>query len=176
MKKLLFLLPFFISSIHAQTIKCKVVDVTDGNSVSCITEQQEKIEVKLYQLRAPKLNQHYGQEAKQALSDRVLNQHVTIKKQNKHGAISGTVFYWYSRFDGDMVPSGNCLRSIYLSEEEMRAQTKTCGPWPMVIVDVNYELLKQGYAKHHALTKKISEYRDAEQYARKNKLGLWSKP
>ncbi len=78
MKKLLFILPFFLSFAQAEPFQCKVVEVINGDTMTCLTEQKELVKVKLHEINAPKLAQPYGQEAKQLLSDIVLNKDVYL--------------------------------------------------------------------------------------------------
>lgn len=39
--------------------------------------------------------------------------------------------------------------------------------------DVNYEMIRSGYAWHYKKYSKDQKYADAETYARENKLGIW---
>ena len=68
MKKLLLFPLLFLSLAQAETIQCKVVDVTDGNTITCLTDQKQQIKVRLYQIDAPESDQAYGQKSKRALS------------------------------------------------------------------------------------------------------------
>ena len=69
MKNLLLATLLFLSFAHAETFQCKVVGVTDGDTITCLTDQKEQIKVRLYQIDAPESGQVYGQKAKQALSE-----------------------------------------------------------------------------------------------------------
>ena len=69
MKNLLLLPILFLSFTHAETFQCKVVGVTDGDTITCLTDQKKQVKVRLYQIDAPESGQVYGQKAKQALSE-----------------------------------------------------------------------------------------------------------
>jgi endonuclease YncB( thermonuclease family) len=55
-------------SAHAEEIACKVVGVTDGDTLTCLTEDRRQIIVRLADIDAPEISQPFGQRAKQALS------------------------------------------------------------------------------------------------------------
>lgn len=72
MKKLLLLL-FLTPLTFADTINCKVVGVSDGDTITCLTAEKEQIKVRLYQIDAPEKGQDFGNKSKQFLSDLIFN-------------------------------------------------------------------------------------------------------
>ncbi|WP_434779068.1 thermonuclease family protein [Neisseria sp. Ec49-e6-T10] len=186
MKKLILLPLLLLSFAHAEIINCVFVGNLNGDTLLCRVDdptidpdqQPNVVMVKLSQIAAPKKGQAYEKEATQALkefSDRAIGQAFTIKVNKKEAStIWGTVFDWYSELT---VPSaGNCLRSRYLSEEEISQKDNTCGPWPMIIVDINKEMIKQGYAWYDPSMGKNLTYQQAQEEAKQAKRGLWAVP
>ena len=78
---------------QAETIIGKVVGVTDGDTLTLRTET-ETLKVRLEAIDTPERGQPYGTKAKQALSDMVFGQSVTIESSGKdrYGRTLGTVF------------------------------------------------------------------------------------
>ena len=152
MKNLLLTTLLFLSFAHAETFQCKVVGVTDGDTITCLTDQKEQVKVRLYQIDAPESGQAYGQKAKQALSDMIYNRSIIVENMGLdrykrtlgiiHGKALSKCPFW-----------ANCKETIH----EM----------------VNLEMIKQGYAWYYPFTKKNPEYQQAEQEAKAAKRGLW---
>lgn len=80
--KLLCLVVFCLLSnlLHAQTreIHCRVVNVSDGDTLTCLLERKQ-IKVRLLYIDAPESAQPFGNRAKQALSSMVFKRIVTLK-------------------------------------------------------------------------------------------------
>ena len=152
MKKLLLLPILFLSFTHAETFQCKVVGVTDGDTITCLTDQKKQVKVRLYQIDAPESGQVYGQKAKQALSDMIYGE--TIQVENK-----GTDRY------------KRTLGTIFL-EKPMTCKVGEKPPY-IYNVNVNLEMIQQGYAWYTPSPQRNVEYSFAEQEAKAAKRGLW---
>lgn len=61
----------------AADIAGRVVGITDGDTLTLLTDQKESIRVRLAEIDAPEKGQPYGARAKQALSELCFNQQVT---------------------------------------------------------------------------------------------------
>ena len=120
----------------AETIVGKVVGVTDGDTLTLRTET-ETLRVRLEAIDTPE----HGTKAKQALSDMVFGQSVTIESSGKdrYGRTLGTVF----------------------------SQSKG---------NVNAELIRMGMAWHYRQYSQSTALQGFEDYARENKIGLWTDP
>lgn len=153
MKNLLLTTLLFLSFAHAETFQCKVVGVTDGDTITCLTGQKEQVKVRLYQIDAPESGQAYGQKTKQALSDLIFNKFVNIEThgQDRYKRTLGTI-----RYSPCGQPHIDCSRRI------------------VVATEVNLEMIKQGYAWYYPFTKKNPEYQQAEKEAKAAKRGLWA--
>ncbi|WP_246167820.1 thermonuclease family protein [Propionivibrio limicola] len=75
------------------TIPCRVVGVTDGDTLTCLTEEKQQIKVRLAQIDAPEKAQPFGQRSKQALSDLVFQKDVVLEKEttDKYGRMVAKV-------------------------------------------------------------------------------------
>ena len=152
MKKLL-VVPILLLSLftQAETIQCKVVGVTDGDTIKCLTNDKKQIKVRLFQIDAPESGQAYGQKAKQALSDMIFNKTVTIDavKKDRYKRTLGTIWLTLS-YNSNQLDYSDAL------------------------LLVNYEMIRQGYAWHYPFDKKNPEYIQIEKEAKKAKRGLWA--
>lgn len=158
MKKLLILPLLFLSFAWAETIQCKVTELLDGNTIKCLPENKEEINVKLYQIGAPKSGQPYGQEAKQALLRMILGKNISIENKNNdfHQNIIGVIYLYTSIFSSDSA----CAENRRISEN----------------VDINLKMIKQGYAQYYSVDGENREYQREAKNARKSKRGLWAAP
>lgn len=123
-KTLITIATLLLASISfAETIQCRVNDINDGDTITCLTNENKQIKVRLWGIDAPKSGQAYSQEAKQALSKIILDKYVTVLVKNNdyiNDSAVGTIFVWYSDiFSTPGVSAGNCLHSKYVSEEEI---------------------------------------------------------
>lgn len=73
---------------------CKVINVSDGNNLTCQTDTKKQVEVKLAKMRAPNLKQPYGIYSKQVLSDLVLGKRVAVQASanDQYGRSVGRVY------------------------------------------------------------------------------------
>ena len=78
MKKIL--LVFFI--VSNLLLGYKVIQVGDGDTIT-IMMNGEKQKIRLYGIDTPEINQSFGTEAKQFLSDQILNREVEIEVKDK---------------------------------------------------------------------------------------------
>lgn len=81
MSRLLFL---FLSLIPAITFagNCKVIDVSDGDTFICFTDDNEQIKVRLAEIDAPEINQPYGDRSRQALNNLISSEMVRLNVQD----------------------------------------------------------------------------------------------
>ncbi|WP_434777494.1 thermonuclease family protein [Neisseria sp. Ec49-e6-T10] len=155
MKKL-FLFPLlFLSFAQAETIRCKVIGIQNGDTITCLTEQKKQIvSVELYQIDAPEPEQAYWLEAKNALSDLIFNQIVEVKTHTKEGRILGLIY---------TTPPENCYSKFLPFSEK----TLVCSFYSR---NINSEMIKQGYVW---FDKSFGENHEYQQEQAKAKRGLW---
>ena len=80
--------PAFAAPLATETrLTLKVVSVHDGDSITCLTENNQQIKIRLDAIDAPELGQPFGQVSKKALSDMVFGKTVTVieKKKDRWG-------------------------------------------------------------------------------------------
>ena len=75
MKKIIL---FILFSISIMATSYKVLKVGDGDTIT-IQMDGEKKKIRLYGIDTPEINQSFGTEAKQFLSDQILNKEVEIE-------------------------------------------------------------------------------------------------
>ncbi len=88
MKLTPFLMAMFAANVAAAAdISCRVVGVSDGDTVTCLTSEKQQIKVRLAQIDAPEKNQPFGERSKQALSAMVYGKQVTLQPEttDKYG-------------------------------------------------------------------------------------------
>lgn len=132
----------------AETITCKVVGISDGDTITCLTDDKVQHKIRLYQIDAPERKQDFGTASRKALSDLIFNGVVEVKThgKDKYGRTLGTVYVIYV--------SGSCGMATYQ--------------------DINLEMIKLGMAWYYPFAKKNDQYKQAEEKAKVNKAGLWS--
>lgn len=74
------LLPLYAT---AAPISCKVVAISDGDTLTCLTAERTQIKVRLAEIDTPEKAQPYGQKSKAALSALVFGKQVTLATQAK---------------------------------------------------------------------------------------------
>lgn len=75
--------PAIETSQNANQVYCKVVGVSDGDTLTCLTKDKVRMEVRLAQIDAPEKNQAFGQSAKKALSKYVFGKSVKLRLSGK---------------------------------------------------------------------------------------------
>ena len=158
--KIKIILPFilFISSLNqlssGEVIFTAVSRVIDGDTIE-ILKDDEFVKVRLYGIDAPETSQKYGKEATDKVIEllRPVNMiTVNIIDKDRYGRYIATVH----TNDKDMVP----LNSY--------------DDGGLVRGDVGLILVDQGLAWHYKKYSDSKELEAAENYARTNRLGLWS--
>ena len=87
MKRFLLILFFAFSlatfGVYAQKFTVKDVGVSDGDSFTAINRDNLQLKIRVYGIDAPEKGQDFGNKAKQALSEYVYGQDVTIDVQSR---------------------------------------------------------------------------------------------
>lgn len=103
---LLFLMLALALNISAQTIKGKVVGISDGDTITILDSLHHKIKIRLYGIDCPEKGQDFGAAAKKFTSDKCFSKvvHVQTKGKDKYGRTLGVV----------MLPDRNELNLLLL--------------------------------------------------------------
>ena len=90
---LLFIISF--SSYAGEMFEGRVVGVHDGDTVTLLMVGNRQIKVRLAQIDAPELDQAFGQQSKQSLSEMIFNKTIKVEKEtiDKYGRTVGTLFF-----------------------------------------------------------------------------------
>ncbi len=101
----LFLLPTLSFS---KTITGKVIKVTDGDRITILTDQNEKIKILLQGIDSPEKKQAYGQEAKNYITSMVAGKTVTFipETANYYGRTAGIVYINDLNLNDSIVAAG----------------------------------------------------------------------
>lgn len=133
-------------SATAADIVGRVVGVSDGDTITVLVDNHDRLKVRLAGIDAPEKSQPFGSVSKKSLSDQVFGKTVNIEanKKDRYGRFLGRVF-----FNGTDV----CL-------EQIRA-------------GMAWHYKRYSNEQSESLRR---EYADAESQARQLKIGLWSEP
>jgi endonuclease YncB( thermonuclease family) len=126
-------------SAQATNIYGKVVGISDGDTITILTEDKQNIKIRLVEIDAPEKNQPWGQKSKQALSDLVfsLNVKVDSSGQDRYGRTLGTVFLSDTNINKHMVENGNAWAyTQYVRDQnyfvlQKNAESKQLGLWSL---------------------------------------------
>jgi len=130
---------FGIAVANASELIGRVVGVTDGDTLTVLTDAKEQVRVRLTEIDAPESNQPWGQRAKQELSSLVFSEtvHVIYAGKDQYGRTLGRVYVGGRDVNAEMVRTGSAWayrqyltdRSFLSLEEEARAAKR--GLWSM---------------------------------------------
>ena len=118
-------------------INCKVVGVTDGDTLTCLLPENKRIKVRLDQIDAPEYKQDFGKVAKKALSEYVYGKNVSLKTngRDKYGRTIAEVYYDQTHINKVMVENGlawvyhDYMTDIEYLELENAARSQSKGLW-----------------------------------------------
>lgn len=87
------LLCLSIGSVSADTITGRVVGVSDGDTITVLSHQNEQFKIRLSGIDAPEKAQAFGQRSKEKMSDLVFDKLVTVEwsKRDRYQRIIGKV-------------------------------------------------------------------------------------
>ena len=137
MRKILFSIFIFSLSVIAMAVSGKVIKVSDGDTI-LIQSGSQRIKVRMYGIDAPELKQNYGEDSKNYLEKRILNQNVDVKviNEDKYGRKVGKVFYKNKDINLEMIKTGNAWFYEYHAKKEKEyrkvsksAQEQKLGLW-----------------------------------------------
>lgn len=140
---------------YAESINCRVIGISDGDTLTCLTADKKQERIRLRGIDAPERKQPFGARSKQSLSDLTFDKTATVhwNSRDRWGRIFGTV--WVEPVD--CVGCGSTL-------DAGRAQIASGMAWWF-----------KRYAKQQPLEERHS-YEFEETEARARPVGLWSEP
>lgn len=133
------LLIFLIPAAYSDQLTGKVVGISDGDTITILTEQNQNIKVRLAEIDAPEKKQPWGQNSKQALSDLIFSLSVTVESvgTDRYGRTLGTVILNKVNINKCMVENGNAWAyKKYVHDQnyfalQKSAQTRKIGLWSL---------------------------------------------
>jgi endonuclease YncB( thermonuclease family) len=97
MKNLLFILVFAPTLLHADYLNCpcKVVKITNGDTVHVLDQSKTKHKIRLGGIDAPEKKQAFGQKSKQNLSRLITGKSIEVEynKRDRYKRIIGKLIY-----------------------------------------------------------------------------------
>lgn len=159
--------PAIETSQNANQVYCKVVGVSDGDTIICLTDNKKQIKVRLNQIDAPEKSQAFGTAAKQALSGYVFGKTVSLKTNgtDKYGRTIAEVYVGDKNINKAMVADGYAwayreyMKDSEYARLEKSARVGTKGLWsqPNAIYPSDFRRGKRGEQTAPIQTKQIKE-------------------
>lgn len=128
---------FFVSYGFAETIKGKIVGVSDGDTATLLTKDKKQFKIRFYCIDAPEKDQDFGKRSKHSLSDMIFGKEVevVVHDKDKYGRKVGTVFLDGKDINLEQIKRGMawvytyyCKEKKYYDEEEI-AKKNRIGLW-----------------------------------------------
>nr|WP_313093078.1 thermonuclease family protein [Moraxella sp. CTOTU48268] len=148
-------------------ISCKVVGISDGDTLTCLTNDKSQIKVRLNQIDAPEKSQAFGTAAKQALSGYVFGKTIGLKTNgtDKYGRTIAEVFVGDKNINKAMVADGYAWAyREYMTDNdygdlETSARSDTKGLWsePNPIYPSDFRRGKRGEQTAPVQTQTITQ-------------------
>lgn len=125
------------NAASAQDILCRVVGVTDGDTLTCLTADQQQIKTRLARIDAPEKRQPYGERSRQSLAGMVFDRDVRLDvlTTDRYGRTVATV--WRGKVDVNQAQIAAGLAWVYRAyphtaedvQAEEKARTQGAGLW-----------------------------------------------
>lgn len=135
---------------HANAGQCTVTDIINGHTIQCLTDKQERPELNLYQVAVP---QKLHDKAKQTLSHLILNKIISFETHAQRDQQHLSTLYL-------SLPS-SCPGSPYVGSCFQQ-------------INININMIQQGIARYAPMGSDNANYKQAEEQAQTNKIGLWA--
>lgn len=145
--RVLFVALFLYFSSQEESYLGKVVAVIDGDTIGVMHEGKE-IRIRLNGIDAPEKRQAYGEKAKGFTSEWLFNKTVKVvpKELDRYGRL---------------------VADIYIDAQNTSGEY---GGW------FNKMIVVSGFAWHYVKYSNSKELAEAQEYARKARIGLWKDP
>lgn len=130
MKIILLLIPIMLFALEG-----KVINISDGDTITILTKDKEQIKIRLFGIDAPEKKQAFGNKSKQYLSNLVAGRIVNIKSKgkDKYKRTIGIVYLNGQDINAKMISAGYAWAFVKYSDkyinEELIAKNKKLGLW-----------------------------------------------
>ena len=132
MKQMLFLVLVALSLLAHPA---KVIKISDGDTITILTQQHEQIKVRLYGIDAPEKKQPYGKKSKQFLANLIAGKVVEVDENGKdrYKRTIGTIYLDGKDINAQMVANGYAWAYRKFSKkytaQESKAKSQKLGLW-----------------------------------------------
>ncbi|MBK8537318.1 MAG: thermonuclease family protein [Candidatus Competibacteraceae bacterium] len=126
-----------VGAATAETLTGRVVSVSDGDTLTLLTADRQRVKIRLAEIDAPEHDQPFGSRSKQSLSQLAFNKTVTVevRAHDDYGRTVGVVFVAGQSLDAEQVRRGMAwvyrqyatTPSLYTLEAEAKAARR--GLW-----------------------------------------------
>ena len=129
----ILLLLFFTIPLFA--ISGQVIKISDGDTITILTQQREQVKVRLYGIDAPEKRQPYGQKSKQFLASLIAGQVVEVepKGKDRYKRTLGIIHFKGQDINAQMVLNGYAWAYRKFSKkytaQESQAKKQGLGLW-----------------------------------------------
>ena len=131
--KIVYIFLLFMSILFADPIK--IIKIYDGDTITALTSQKEKIKIRLYGIDAPELKQPFGKASKRHLIDLISNKSLNIneKGKDKYGRTLAVLYNGDQNINAQMVIDGYAWAYDKFSKDyvafQQNAQSLKKGLW-----------------------------------------------
>lgn len=131
--KIVYIFLLFMSISFADQIK--IIKIYDGDTITALTSQKEKIKIRLYGIDAPELKQPFGKASKRHLIDLISNNSLNIneKGKDKYGRTLAVLYNGDQDINAQMVIDGYAWAYDKFSKDyvafQQNAQALKKGLW-----------------------------------------------
>ena len=126
-----------IGAAAAETLMGRVVSVSDGDTLTLLTADRQRVKIRLAEIDAPEHDQPFGPRSQQSLSQLAFNRTATVevRAHDDYGRTVGRVFVAGQSLDAEQVRRGMAwvyrhyatTQSLYTLEAEAKAARR--GLW-----------------------------------------------
>ena len=131
--RIVYVFLLFMSILFADPIK--IIKIYDGDTITALTSQKEKIKIRLYGIDAPELKQPFGKASKRHLIDLISNKSLNIneKGKDKYGRTLAILYNGDQDINAQMVIDGYAWAYDKFSKDyvafQKNAQSLKKGLW-----------------------------------------------
>ena len=95
MKHIVIFLLLISSNLLSLELKGKIIHISDGDTVHLLTDNKEKIKIRLNDIDAPESKQAFGNKSKENLKNYIYQKNVVVeyKNKDKYKRVLGTIYY-----------------------------------------------------------------------------------
>ena len=91
----MILLLLISNNLLSLELKGKIIHISDGDTVHLLTDNKEKIKIRLNDIDAPESKQAFGNKSKENLKNYIYQKNVVVeyKNKDKYKRVLGTIYY-----------------------------------------------------------------------------------